>query len=72
MIPELIGAIGVVIAAVITGFAHRIRRENNDAHGRSIEKLDQIAATVTHIDEQVDEIVDWQSDHEALHEHLGG
>ena len=72
MIPELIGAIGVVIAAVITGFAHRIRRENNDAHGRSIEKLDQIAATVTHIDEQVDEIVDWQTDHEALHEHLGG
>ena len=67
MIPELIGALGVVIAAVITGFAHRIRRENNDAHGRSLQQLDRIAATVTHIDEQVDGIVEWQEDHEALH-----
>ena len=67
MVPELVGAIGVVIAAIITGFGHRIRRENNDAHGRSIEKLDRIAATVTHIDEQVDGIVEWQEDHEALH-----
>ena len=67
MIPELIGAIGVVIAAVITGFAHRIRRENNDAHGRSLQQLVRIAATVTHIDEQVDGIVEWQEDHEALH-----
>ena len=67
MIPELIGAFGVVIAAIVTGFFHRIRRENNDAHGRSIEKLDRIAATVDHIDEQVDEIVDWQTAPEALH-----
>ena len=72
MVPELVGAIGVVIAAIITGFGHRIRRENNDAHGRSLQKLDEIAATVDHIDEAVEEIVDWQTDHEALHEHLGG
>ena len=72
MIPELVGAFGVVIAAIVTGFFHRIRRENNEAHGRSIEKLDRIAATVEHIDEQVDGLVDWQVDHEALHEHLGG
>ena len=72
MIPELDGAFGVVIAAIVTGFFHRIRRENNDAHGRSIEKLDRIAATVDHIDEQVDGIVDWQEEHEALHERLSG
>ena len=72
MIPEIVGAIGVVIAAIITAFAHRIRRENNDAHGRSIAKLDRIAATVDHIDEAVDEIVEWKVEHEALHEHLGG
>lgn len=71
MIPEVIGAFGVVIAAIVTGFFHRIRRENNDAHGRSLQKLDRIAATVTHIDEQVDGIVDWQEEHETLHEHLG-
>ena len=70
MIPELIGAFGVVIAAIGTGFFHRIRRENNEAHGRSIEKLDRIAATVTHIDEQVDEIAEWQSEHEEVHERL--
>ena len=67
MIPELVGAFGVVIAAIVTGFFHRIRRENNEAHGRSIQKLDRIAATVEHIDEQVDGLVDWQVDHEALH-----
>ena len=70
VIPELIGAIGVVIAAIVTGFFHLIRRENNEAHGRSIEKLDHIAATVTHIDEQVGEMADWQEEHEAFHETL--
>ena len=72
MIPELVGAFGVVIAAIVTGFFHRLRQENSQAHGRAIEKLDHIASTVDHIDEQVDEIVDWQEEHEALHEHLGG
>ena len=67
MVPELVGAIGVVIAAIITGFAHRIRAENNDAHGRSLQKLDEIAATVEHIDEAVEEIAEWQEEHEALH-----
>ena len=67
MIPELVGAFGVIIAAIISGFLHRVRRENNEAHGRSIQKLDRIAATVEHIDEQVDAIVGWQEEHEALH-----
>ena len=70
MIPEIVGAIGVVIAAIITGFAHLIRRENNEAHGRSIEKLDRIATTVEHIDEQVGGLAEWQQGHERLHERL--
>ena len=70
MIPELIGAIGVVIAAIVTGFFQRLRRENNESHGRAIRQLDHIAATVTHIDEQVGEMADWQEEHEAFHETL--
>ena len=67
MVPELVGAFGVIIAAVITGFAHRVRRENNAAHGRAMRQLDHIATTVEHIDEAVDEIVEWKVEHEALH-----
>ena len=70
MIPELIGAFGVIIAAIVTGFFHRLRQENSQAHGRAIEKLDRIATTVEHIDEAVDEIAEWQTDHEELHERL--
>ena len=67
MIPELVGAFGVIIAAIITGFFHRLRRENSEAHGRAIRQLAHIATTVEHIDEQVDEIAEWQVEHEALH-----
>ena len=67
MIAEIVGGLAVIIAAVITGFAHRIRRENNDAHGRSLQKLDRIINTVEHIDEQVDEIAEWQVQHEEFH-----
>ena len=70
MVPELVGAIGVVIAAIITGFGHRIRAENNDAHGRSLQKLDEIATTVEHIDGQVGGLAEWQQGHERLHERL--
>ena len=70
MIPEHIGALGVVIAAIITGLFHRIRRENNDAHGRAMRQLDHIATTVEHIDEQVDEIAEWQTEHEKV-DHVG-
>ena len=68
MIPEAIGAVGLVMAAVVTGLFQRARRENNDAHGRSIEKLERIATTVEHIDEQVDEIAEWQVEHEKFHQ----
>ena len=72
MIPELIGALGVIVAAVVTGSFQRMRRENHEAHGRAIAQLDHIATTVEHIDEAGDEIVEWKVEHEALHEHLGG
>ena len=72
MLPELIGALGVILAAVVTGSFQRMRRENHQAHGRAIAQLDHIATTVEHIDEQVEEIADWQEEHEALHERLSG
>ena len=72
MLPELIGALGVILAAVVTGSFQRMRRENHQAHGRAIDQLDHIATTVEHIDEQVEEIADWQEEHEALHERLSG
>ena len=62
--------LGVVIAAIVTGFFQRLRRENNEAHGRAMQQLDHIATTVEHIDEQVEEMADWQEEHEALHETL--
>ena len=68
MIPELIGALGLVLAAVITGLFHRMRQENPDAHGRAIARLDDIADTVHDIDEQLDEITEWQDKHQALHD----
>jgi hypothetical protein len=45
MIPELIGAVGLVFAAVITGIFHRMRRENDAAHGESIAKLEDNGRT---------------------------
>ena len=70
MIPELIGALGVIVAAVVTGSFQRMRRENHEAHGRAIAQLDHIATTVEHIDEQVEEMAAWQEAHEAVHETL--
>ena len=70
MIPELIGAVGLVFAAIITGLFHRMRRENEDAHGKAIAKLDDIAETVHEIDEAIDEMVEWQQEHEQLHRSL--
>ena len=39
MIPELIGSLGLILAAIITGTFRIMRRENADAHGRAIETL---------------------------------
>ena len=70
MIPELIGAGGLVFAAVITGIFHRMRRENDAAHGEAIAKLDDIAETVHEIDEDIEEMAEWQQEHEQLHRSL--
>ena len=68
MIPELIGGVGLVFAAVITGIFHRMRRENDAAHGEAIAKLEDIATTVHEIDYQLDDLVEWQEDHQKLHD----
>jgi len=70
MIPEVIGALGLVFAAIITGLFHRMRRDNDAAHGKAIAKLDDIAETVHEIDEAIDEMAEWQQEHEQLHRSL--
>ena len=60
MIPELIGAVGLVFAVVITGIFHRMRRENDAAHGEAIAKLEDIVTTVHEIDDQLDDMAAWQ------------
>ena len=67
MIPELIGAAGLVLAAIITGTFRTMRRENTEAHGRAIKTLDRIAATVEDIDDQLDDLAEWQVDHDQYH-----
>ena len=67
MIPEVIGALGLILAAIITGTFRTMRRENTQAHGRAIETLDRIATTVEDIDEQLDEMAEWQVDHDKYH-----
>jgi len=68
VIPELIGAVGLVFAAVITGIFHRMRRENDAAHGEAIAKLEDIATTVHEIDDQLDDMAAWQEQHQELHD----
>ena len=68
MIPELIGAVGLFFAVVITGIFHRMRRENDAAHGEAIAKLEDIATTVHEIDGQLDDMAAWQEKHQELHD----
>ena len=68
MIPELIGAVGLVFAAIITGLFQRMRRENEDAHGKAISRLEYIAETVSEIDEQLDDMAEWQEKHQEQHD----
>ena len=70
MIAELVGALGLVFAATITGLFHRMRRDNDAAHGKAITKLDDIAETVHEIDEAIGEMAEWQEEHEQLHRSL--
>ena len=68
MTAELIGALAVIIAAIITGLFGRLRKENNGAHKATSEKLDEIADRIEHIDEQLDDISEWQVDHQRYHD----
>ena len=68
MIPELIGATGLVLAAIITGTFRTMRRENTEAHGEAIARLDDIATTVHEIDDQLDGITVWQEKHQEFHD----
>ena len=68
MIPELIASLGLVFASVITGLFQRMRRENNAAHGEAIAKLEDIAETVHEIDEQLDDMAEWQEKHQEIHD----
>ena len=70
MAAEIIGAGGVILAAIITELFRRLRKENNVAHGQNSEALQKISETVTHIDEEVSEISDWVKEHEELHHEL--
>ena len=68
MTAELIGAVAVILAAIITGMFGRLRKENNGAHKQTSEKLDEIADGIEHIDEQLDDITEWQVDHQRYHD----
>jgi hypothetical protein len=68
MTAELIGALAVIVAAIITGLFGRLRKENNGAHQATSEKLDEIAGGIEHIDEQLDDISEWQVDHQRFHD----
>ena len=68
MIPELIASLGLVFAAVITGLFQRMRRDNDAAHGKAIAKLEDIAETVHEIDEQLDDMAEWQEKHQEIHD----
>jgi hypothetical protein len=70
VIAEVIGALGVIAAAAITGVLQRWRNENTSAHGKALEKLDSIAATLDHVDAEIDEIGEWQREHDELHRSL--
>ena len=67
MAAEIIGAVGLILAAIVTELFRRLRKENTAAHGENNETLQKIAKTVTHIDEEVSEISDWVQDHEEMH-----
>ena len=58
----------LVFAAAITGIFHRMRRENDAAHGEAIAKLEDIATTVHEIDDQLDDMAVWQEKLQKFHD----
>ena len=67
MAAEIIGAVGLILAAIVTELFRRLRKEITAAHGENNETLQKIAKTVTHVDEEVSEISDWVQEHEEMH-----
>ena len=67
MAAEIIGAVGLILAAIVTELFRRLRKESTAAHGENNETLQKIAKTVTHVDEEVSEISDWVQEHEEMH-----
>jgi hypothetical protein len=61
-------SLGLIVAAAITGVLQRWRNENSAAHGEAIAKLDDIATTVHEIDEQLDDMAEWQEKHQEFHD----
>ena len=45
-----------------------MRREIDAAHSEAVAKVEDIAATVHEIDDQLDDLVEWQEDHQKLHD----
>ena len=43
-------------------------RENDAAHGEAIAKLEDIAPTVHEIDDQLDNMAEWQEKHQEIHD----
>ena len=52
----------------ITGLFQRMRRENDAAHGEAIAKVEDSAETVHEIDEQLDDMAEWQEKHQEIHD----
>ena len=47
-----------------------MRRENDAAHGEAIAKLEDIATTVHEIDDQLDDMAEWQEKHQEFHDRV--
>ena len=43
-------------------------RENDAAHGEAIAKLEDIATTVHEIDDQLDNMAEWQEKHQEIYD----
>ena len=48
----------------------RMRRENDAVDGEAIAKLEDIATTVHEIDDQLDNMAEWQEKHQEIHDRV--
>ncbi len=69
---EMIGAIGLVGAAAVTGIftllAQRLRKENRDSHDEVVVVLHDISETLESIDDNVTRMDQWQQNHQDWHD----